>query len=185
MRYAKIDECEICNGIGVGVSLFVQGCYRHCNGCFNPETWDFNGGKEWNDEVKNQFLTLVDRPYIQRVTLLGGEPLAYENLPEVYDLVKTIKEKFPDKKIWLYTGYELSCGINERGDLVGDFANADTGWDNGLLKNHIVRACDVVVDGEYVEELRDLTLAFRGSSNQRLIDVKKTIEEKQIVLYAI
>lgn len=185
MRYAKIDECEICNGIGVGVSLFVQGCHHHCKGCFNPETWDFDGGKEWNKEIKNQFLALVDRPYIQRVTLLGGEPLAYRNLPEVYNLVKTIKVKFPDKKIWLYTGYKLSCGINEHGDLVGDFANADTGWDNGLLSNHIVRACDVVVDGEYVEELRDLTLAFRGSSNQRLIDVKKTIQEKQIVLYAI
>ena len=185
MRYASIRDMDISNGVGIGVALFVQGCYRHCKGCFNPETWDFNGGKEWNKEIKNQFLTLVDRPYIQRVTLLGGEPLAYENLPEVYDLVKTIKEKFSDKKIWLYTGYKLSCGINERGDLVGDFANADIGWDNGLLSNHIVRACDVVVDGEYVEELRDLTLAFRGSSNQRLIDVKKTIEEKQIVLYAI
>ena len=185
MRYASIRSMDISNGEDVGVALFVQGCHRHCVGCFNPDTWDFNDGKEWTKEVQNKFLDLIDRPYIQRVTLLGGEPLAYENLPEVYDLVKTIKEKFPDKKIWLYTGYELSCGINECGDLVGDFADADTGWDNGLLRNHIIRNCDIVVDGEYKEELRDLNLAFRGSSNQRLIDVKKTIQEKQIVLYTI
>ncbi|EXM37664.1 ribonucleoside-triphosphate reductase [Ruminococcus albus SY3] len=183
MRYANIDNCEIVNGEDIGATLYVQGCHRHCKNCFNPETWDFNGGKEWNDEVKNQFLALIDRPYIKRVTILGGEPLAYENLPEVYDLVKTIKEKFPDKKIWLYTGYELSCGINERGDLVGDFANADIGWDNGLLSNHIVRACDVVVDGDFRDELKDYTLQFRGSSNQRLIDVQKTISQGQIVLW--
>ena len=103
MRYAKIDECEICNGIGVGVSLFVQGCYRHCNGCFNPETWDFNGGKEWNDEVKNQFLTLVDRPYIQRVTLLGGEPLVEYNRELVLTILKKVKETYPEDVI-LVTG---------------------------------------------------------------------------------
>ena len=185
MRYAKIDDCEICNGSGVGVSLFVQGCYSHCKGCFNPETWDFNGGQEWTEEVQNKFLDLIDRPFIKRVSILGGEPLAYDNLPDVYDIIKLIKNKFSDKKIWLYTGYTLSCGANERGELLGDFANADIGWDNGLLRNHIIRNCDVVVDGAYKEELRDLTLAFRGSSNQRVIDVKQTIQEKQIVLYTI
>lgn len=184
MRYAKIDDCEICNGSGVGVSLFVQGCHRHCKGCFNPETWDFDGGKEWNKEIKNQFLALVDRPYIQRVSILGGEPLDYENLHhenlhDVYDLVKTIKEKYPDKKIWLYTGYTLSdtdfCNIN------GLKINSEF----DIYEFGIIRSCDVIVDGEYKEELRDLTLAFRGSSNQRLIDVKKTMQEKQIVLYTI
>ena len=185
MRYASIRSMDISNGEDIGVALFVQGCYSHCKGCFNPETWDFNGGKEWTEEVQNKFLDLVDKPFIKRVSILGGEPLAYENLPDVYDLVKTIKEKYPDKKIWLYTGYTLNCGTNERGELLGDFANADIGWDNGLLRNHIIRNCDVVVDGAYKEELRDLTLAFRGSSNQRLIDVKQTIKEKQIVLYTI
>jgi len=185
MRYASIRDMDISNGIGIGVALFVQGCHRHCKGCFNPSTWDFNGGQEWTEEVQNKFLALIDKPFIKRVSILGGEPLDYENLPDVYDLIKTIKEKYPDKKIWLYTGYTLSCGTNERGELLGDFANADTGWDNGLLRNHIIRNCDIIVDGEYKEELRDLTLAFRGSSNQRLIDVKKTIQEKQIVLYTI
>ena len=183
MRYASIRDMDISNGVGIGVALFVQGCHRHCVGCFNPDTWDFNGGKEWTKEVQDKFLTLIDRPFIKRVSILGGEPLDYENLPDVYDLVKVIKEKFPDKKIWLYTGYTLSCGVNQRGELVGDFANADIGWDNGLLSNHIIRNCDVIVDGDYREELRDLTLAFRGSSNQRVIDVKRTIADKEIMLY--
>lgn len=183
MKYASIRKLDISNGEEIGVSLFVQGCNRHCPNCFNPETWDFNGGKEWNEEIKNQFLALIDRPYIKRVTLLGGEPLAYENLPDVYDLVIEIKQKYPTKKIWLYTGYELDCGIGKNGEILGDFADADTGWDNGLLRNHIIRNCDVIVDGAYINNLRDLTLPFRGSSNQRIIDVQNTIKAKQIVLY--
>lgn len=174
MRYAKIDDCEICNGSGVGVSLFVQGCHRHCKGCFNSETWDFNGGKEWNDEVKNQFLTLVDRPYIQRVTLLGGEALAFENQPDILFLIRDLKNQFPDKKIWLYTGYTLSENDFEERGIIAPIKP---------FLNEILRSCDVIVDGEYKEELRDLTLAFRGSSNQRLIDVKKTIQEKTIILW--
>lgn len=183
MRYASIRTLDISNGEDIGVSLFVQGCHQHCFNCFNPGTWDFNGGKEWTDDVQKQFLSLVSRPYIKRITILGGEPLAYENLPEVYDLVDTIKEQYPDKKVWLYTGYTLSYGFNECGNLVGDFTNADIGWDNGLLRNHILRNCDIVVDGEYIDEQRDITLAFRGSRNQRVIDVKKTLEQNQIVLY--
>ena len=183
MRYASIRTLDISNGEDIGVSLFVQGCHQHCHNCFNPETWDFNGGKEWTDDVQKQFLSLVSRPYIKRVTILGGEPLAYENLPEVYDLVDTIKEQYPDKKVWLYTGYTLSYDFDECGNLVGDFTNADIGWDNGLLRNHILRNCDIVVDGEYIDEQRDITLAFRGSRNQRVIDVKKTLKQNQIVLY--
>ena len=183
MRYAGIDKCDLCNGLDIGTSLYVQGCNRHCLNCFNPETWDFNGGKEWNEETKKQFLALVDRPYIHRISFLGGEPLAYENLPDVYDLVKEIKEKYPNKKIWLYTGYTLGCGVDKQGYLLGDFANADIGWDNGLLRNQIIRLCDVIVDGAYIDELRNLSLPFRGSSNQRLIDVKETIKNKEITLW--
>lgn len=179
MRYASIRDMDISNGIGIGVALFVQGCHRHCKGCFNPSTWDFNGGQEWTEEVQNKFLALIDKPFIKRVSILGGEPLDYENLPNVYDLVKTIKEKYPDKKIWLYTGYTLSdtdfCNIN------GLKINSEF----DIYEFGIVRNCDIIVDGEYKEELRDLNLAFRGSSNQRVIDVKKTIQEKQIVLYTI
>lgn len=185
MRYASIRSMDISNGEEFGVALFVQGCHQHCFNCFNPESWDFNGGEEWTDEVKQNFLKLVDRPYIKRVTLLGGEPLTYENLPDVYDLVIEIKQKYPTKKIWLYTGYELDCGIDKNGELLGGFANADTGWDNGVLRNQIIRNCDVIVDGPYKDNLRDFHLKFRGSSNQRIIDVKETIKEKKIVLYEL
>ena len=175
MRYALIREMDISNGKNIGVSLFVQGCHFHCNGCFNQITWDFNGGKEWNNEIKNKFFQLINKPFIKRVSILGGEPLEYNNLPDIYDLIKEIKTKFPDKDIWLYTGYTLSINNFD--------TSVDVCWDNGLLRNYILAMCDVVVDGPYIEEQRDITLAFRGSKNQRLIDVKQTLEQKQIVLY--
>lgn len=187
MRYASIRKLDISNGEEIGVSLFVQGCNQHCSNCFNPETWDFNGGKEWNEEIKNQFLALVDRPYIKRVTLLGGEPLAYGNLCGVYDIVRAIKTQFPFKKIWLYTGYTLSFNVNKQDFFVGaigDFTNVEVSLDKGgALINLILRLCDVVVDGAYIDNLRDLTLPFRGSSNQRIIDVQNSIKAGQIVLY--
>ena len=173
MRYALIREMDVSNGEGIGVSLFVQGCHFHCKGCFNQETWDFNGGKEWNEEIKNKFLQLIDKPFIIRISFLGGEPLAYENLPDIYDLIKEIKTKFPNKDIWIYTGYELS---------IGDFdTSVDICWDNGLLRNFILAMCDVVVDGPFIKEQRDLTLKFAGSSNQRLIDVKETLKQNKSV----
>lgn len=177
MRYALIREMDISNGEGVGVSLFVQGCSIHCKGCFNQEIWSFNSGKEWNNKTQDKFFQLIERPFIVRISILGGEPLEYNNLPDIYDLIKEIKIKFPDKNIWLYTGFTLS--INNFDTTV------DVGWDNGLLRNYILAMCDVVVDGPYIESQRDITLAFRGSKNQRLIDVKKTIEQNQIVLYEL
>ena len=110
MRYASIRKLDISNGEGVGVALFVQGCRfnPHCYNCFNPDTWDFNGGKEWTPEIKDKFLELIDRPYIKRVSILGGEPLADENLDDIFDLISEIKRRFSDTKtIWLYTGYTL------------------------------------------------------------------------------
>lgn len=177
MRYASIRSLDISNGEDIGVSLFVQGCHKHCKNCFNPETWDFNGGKEWNCATKKQFLNLVDRPFIKRVTILGGEPLADENLSDVHDIVTIIKNKFPHKKIWLYTGSTLyDCdfhGVN----------GMNCNCDEDVYWYQIIRKCDVIVDGEYKDELRDITLQFRGSSNQRLIDVKKTINAGRIVLW--
>ena len=173
MRYALMREMDISNGKGIGVSLFVQGCPIHCKGCFNQDIWGFDGGKEWTQEAKNKFFYLIDRPYIKRVSILGGEPLVYENLPDVYDLIKEIRTKFPDKDIWLYTGYTLS---------INDFdTSIDISWDNGLLRNFILAMCDVVVDGPYIEEQRDLTIAFRGSRNQRLINVRETLKQNKIV----
>lgn len=179
MRYASMRSLDISNGENVGVSLFVQGCDRHCYNCFNPETWDFNGGKEWTDKTKNKFLKLIDRPYIKRVSLLGGEPLAEPNLDEVLSLVKEICISFPEKSIWLYTGYAwnhvmypiVTDDINLKRDKILE------------MRKDIVSNVDVLVDGEYMDEQRDVTLKWRGSKNQRVIDVKESIAQNKIVLY--
>lgn len=167
MRYAAIEKCEICNGNDVGVSLYVQGCPIHCNGCFNQSTWDFNGGNKWDDEVESKLLDLIKLPYIKRISILGGEPLADQNVNGITGLIDDIvteKEwgNLPDDfKIWLYTGYQL---------------------DDDVSKQVIFRFVDYVVDGPYVQELRDITLKFRGSSNQRIIDCKASIKAGKIVI---
>ena len=165
MRYALIRKMDISNGPGVGVSLFVQGCHLHCKGCFNSTAWDFNGGKEWNDDVKQKFLELASRPYIKRISILGGEPLSPENSYDIYELITEINDKLPDKVIWLYTGYLFEYAINNESN------------------RKILELCDVVVDDRYVEELKDIGLPWRGSSNQRVIDVQETLKQNKIVLY--
>ena len=181
MRFASMRNLDISNGEGVGVSLFVQGCDRHCFNCFNPDTWDFNGGKEWTEETKNKFIKLIDRPYINRISVLGGEPLAEQNLDEVLSLIKEIRISFPEKTIWLYTGYDfdlLNSKYNEY-KYTPFAANADE-W---LTRWEIISNVDVLVDGEYIDEQRDVTLKWRGSKNQRVIDVKESIAQNKIVLY--
>ena len=150
MRYASIRKLDISNGEGVGISLFVQGCPFHCYNCFNQETWDFNGGFEWTEDIKEYFLDLADHPYIGRISILGGEPLCNENAPDVLELIKDIRERYGDsKKIWVYTG------------------NVIESIDINLLTN-----IDVLVDGRYIDDERDLNLAFRGSANQRIIRLR-------------
>lgn len=181
MRYASIRSLDISNGEGVGVSLFVQGCDRHCFNCFNSETWDFNGGKEWTEEAKNKFMELIDRPYIRRISVLGGEPLAEQNLDEVLSLIKEIHILYPEKAIWLYSGYNfdlLNSKYNEY-KYTPFAANADE-W---LTRWEIISNVDVLVDGEYIDEQKDLTLKWRGSKNQNCIDVKQSLAQNKMVLY--
>jgi anaerobic ribonucleoside-triphosphate reductase activating protein len=161
MKYADIDKCEMCNGNDIGTTLFVQGCPYHCRNCFNPETWDFNGGKEWTEEVEQNFIKSIDKPYIKRVSFLGGEPLANENAAQVLRLISIIKRLYPDKKIWVYSG--------------NIFENLRTTYDLSQI--------DYIVDGLYMDNLRDVTLAFRGSLNQRIIDVKKSLMTNRTELY--
>lgn len=209
MRYAQIRSIDISNGEGVGLSLFVQGCDKkpHCKNCFNPETWDFNGGKEWTEETKNKFLELIDRPYIKRVSILGGEPLAEQNLDGVLDLIQTIREKypipqndnrenpyklrvsendnsdeirisFPKKAIWLYTGYQISEIVKqEQYEKVSGIPDI---WSK---RWEIISNVDVLVDGEYIDEERDVTLKWRGSSNQHVIEVQQSLAQNKLVLY--
>lgn len=149
MRYALMRKMDISNGAFVGVSLFVQGCHFHCKNCFNEETWDFKGGHEWTQETKERFLELMNKPYIKRISILGGEPLANENVEDVVDLMKTIVQKYPDKDIWVYSGYTMEA-IKKRG------------------LDDVLKYADVIVDGQYVDGLRDIRLKWRGSSNQRI-----------------
>lgn len=181
MRYAQIRSMDISNGEGVGVSLFVQGCPFHCKNCFNSETWDFNGGKEWTEKTKNKFMELIDRPYIRRISILGGEPLAEQNLDEVLSLIKEIRISFPEKTIWLYTGYNFDLLKSQYDEYkYTPFAASADEW---LTRWEIISNVDVFVDGEYIDEQKDLTLKFRGSKNQHVIDVKQSLSQKKMVLY--
>ena len=178
MRYAQIRSMDISNGEGVGVSLFVQGCPFHCKNCFNSETWDFNGGKEWTEEIKDKFMELINRPYIKRVSFLGGECLAEQNLDEVLKLVQEIRISYPEKTIWLYTGYELSEIIKqEQHEKVSGIPDV---WSK---RWEIIKLCNIVVDGEYIDEQKDLALKFKGSKNQRVINVEQSLAQNKVVLY--
>lgn len=179
MRYASIRNLDISNGEGVGVSFFVQGCPFHCKNCFNSETWDFNGGKEWTEETKNKFMELINRPYIKRVSFLGGECLADQNLDEILKLVKQIRISFPEKTIWLYTGFTWNQIMHP---IVTDDFNTER--DKILEKRKkIVSSCNVLIDGKYIDEQKDLTKKWAGSSNQRVIDIQKSLAQNKIVLY--
>ena len=183
MNYAQIRSMDISNGEGIGVSLFVQGCDFHCKNCFNSETWEFSKGQEWNDKTKNQFLKLIETPFIQRVSILGGEPLHPQNVQNVLKIVDEIRVSYPTKNIWLYTGYtweEIWIKDNiKTGDKVKDMSEKSI----KNLRRQVVRMCDVLIDGRYVDELRDISLHWRGSSNQRVINVQETLKQNQIVLW--
>ncbi len=184
MRYAQIRSMDISNGEGVGISLFVQGCPFHCKNCFNSETWDFNGGKEWTEETKNKFIELINRPYIKRVSFLGGECLAEQNLDEVLKLIQQIRNSFPEKTIWLYTGYEWNQIMNIK--VTQPFFSCqdlESKIQNVLKRQEIIKMCNVVVDGEYIDEQQDFSLKFRGSKNQRVINVKESLKQGKVVLY--
>lgn len=180
MRYAQIRSMDISNGEGVGVSLFVQGCPFHCKNCFNSDTWDFNGGKEWTEEIKDKFMELINRPYIKRVSFLGGECLAEQNLDEVLKLVQEIRISFPEKTIWLYTGYAWEQLVYSR---MPSGVGKEKEFLNWNRRNEIISNIDICIDGEYVDNLKDLTLKWRGSKNQRVIDVKQSLAQNRVVLY--
>ena len=162
MRYNKIRKMDISNGPGVRVSIFFQGCHFHCPGCFNQETWDFNGGKEFNQTTINHVLDLCDNDVITGLSILGGEPLNPKNILGSTKLAKLFKEKYPDKTIWLWSGYLFDEYIHDK---------------------EIVNYLDVIIDGQFKIELSNPLLQYKGSSNQRVIDVKKSVKNKKIVLY--
>lgn len=175
MNYHKIEKTSVANGTGVRVVLWVSGCSLHCKGCHNPETWDLNSGKPFNEEAKKELFEALDKPYIQGITFSGGHPLENENVQTIYLLIKEIKEKFPTKDIWLYTGYTL--------EQIFPTVVTDNFDINRFYRQTSVLMCDVVVDGKYIEDLRDITLKWKGSGNQRVVDIGKTVRKGKIVLY--
>ncbi len=170
MNYGTIKKCDVANGPGVRVSLFVSGCTHHCKGCFNPETWDFGYGKEFSSETEDEILKLMSPDYIKGFSILGGEPFEPQNQPAITKLLRKVKHSFPEKTVWCYSGYTID------GDIMNPESRIRTGYTDEML-GYI----DVLVDGEFIEERKNLNLKFRGSENQRLIDVKKTLTGENIV----
>lgn len=172
MKYAQIRSMDISNGEDIGIALFTQGCDFHCPNCFNKETWDWNAGKEWDIQTQELFINMLNNKYVKRVSILGGEPLHANSVETIYEILSEIKRKYPDIKIWLYTGYTLEEIFDDR-----------TNEQFGGIRQTVIKLCDIVVDGRYIDRLKDATLLWRGSSNQRVIDVQKSLEKDQIVLF--
>ena len=161
MNYGNIKECDIADGPGVRVSLFVSGCRHHCKGCFNKETWDFDYGMPYTKETEDEIIRLLAPSYIQGITLLGGEPFEPENQKELAGLLKRVRETYPDKDIWCYTGYLYDVDLPEGGRVHTE------------VTEEMLSYIDVLVDGEFIEEEKDVTLVFRGSRNQRITELGK------------
>ena len=176
MNYIKISKNDIANGTGIGVVLWVSGCCCRCYNCHNPSTWDFNAGQPFTEDTMQEILSELAKPYISHFTLSGGHPLEHQNINTVYRIVKTVKEKFPDKTIWLYTGYTWE-------EILEQYKIWEDHEVNGICSLDVVSYCDVLVDGRYEDDKRDISLAWRGSSNQRVIDIKESLKQNSIVLF--
>lgn len=171
MNYATIKNCDIANGPGVRISLFVSGCTHRCKGCFNEVAWDFDYGQPFTQETIEEILNMLAPPHIAGITLLGGEPFEPQNQPALLDLLRQIKAKMPEKSIWAFSGY-----LFEKDILAGRLGPQE-------ITQEFVSYLDVLVDGPFVLEKKDLMLRFRGSSNQRLIDVKASLRSGTTVLW--
>ena len=161
MKYNKIRKMDISNGPGVRVSIFMQGCSFNCKNCFNPETHDFNGGKDFDDSTIDRILKLCDNENVEGLSILGGEPMHPKNINGTTKLAKAFKEKYPEKNVWAWSGFK---------------------FDKDLKDKEVVKYLDVLVDGQYVDEQHNPKLEWRGSENQRVIDVPKSLEQNKVVM---
>lgn len=171
MNYATIKPVDVANGPGVRVSLFVSGCTHKCKGCFNSEAWDFNYGKPFDETAKEEIFNALEHSYIEGFSLLGGEPFEPQNQAALLPFLKELKQKFSDKTVWCYSGYTFETDI-----LAGKLGNPD-------ITKEMISLIDILVDGKFVEEKKDLHLRFRGSSNQRIIDVQKSLKANETILW--
>lgn len=170
MNYGAIKKCDIANGVGVRTVLFASGCTHHCKGCFQPETWNFDYGERYTKETEDEIIESLRPDYVDGITLLGGEPFEPENQRELVKLLRRIKKELPQKTVWSFSGYTYE-------ELTGDSRAVCE------VTNEMLSMLDVLVDGEFVEAKRNISLRFRGSENQRLIDMNKTRKEGKIVLW--
>ncbi len=170
MHYSTIKDCDIANGIGVRITLFVSGCTNHCKNCFQPQTWDFDFGEPFTEETEEKLLAMLKPDYINGLTLLGGEPMEPQNQRALVPFLKRVREAYPNKNIWCFTGFTY------------EILKTDGSHPRCEVTDEMLSLIDVLVDGRYVDELKDLTLQFRGSSNQRLIDMVKTRENGEVTL---
>ena len=171
MNYAEIKNCDIANGEGIRVSLFVSGCTHHCKNCFNSEAWDFEYGQPFTEEIKDKILEYLSPDYVDGLSLLGGEPFEPQNQQALLPFLKKVKEKYPNKDIWCYSGYLLDEELLKESRARCEYTD------------EMLSLIDVLVDGEFVQDLYDISLAYRGSSNQRIIDVKSSLEQNKIIAY--
>ena len=171
MNYATIKPRDIANGPGVRVSLFVSGCTHRCKGCFNEVAWDFNYGEPFTEETIDSILTMLEPPFVRGLTLLGGEPFEPQNQGPIVELLRKIKEKYPEKSIWAFSGY-----LFDRDILPGRLGDPE-------ITKEYLSYLDVLVDGPFIEARKNLSLRFRGSDNQRLIDVPKSLKAGKVVLW--
>ena len=187
MFYGNIKDCDVANGPGIRVTLFVSGCTNACPGCFQKQTWDFRYGEAFTDETEQKFLRMLKPSYVRGLTLLGGEPFEPENQRALVPFLKRVRTEAPEKDIWCFTGNRLEelTGAAKDGELImdGDPRQSRAAHLRCEVTDEMLDLIDVLVDGRFVERLKDLSLEFRGSSNQRLIDLPQTIAEGQIVLW--
>ena len=171
MNYADIKQYDVANGPGVRVSVFVSGCTHYCKGCFNKEAWDFDYGLPFTEETIRMVVKYMEPPYVKGLTVLGGEPLEPQNQPAVLAMLRKVKEAYPEKSVWMFSGYDYEK------DILGRM------WNEIPETKEILSCLDVLVDGEFVEELKNLSLRFKGSSNQRTILVQESLKAGQVILY--
>ncbi len=191
MNYLKIDKEDLCNGEGLRVVLWLSGCSHKCKGCQNPQTWDANSGILFDESAKKELFRELDKDYISGLTLTGGDPLFESNLDGMLDLVADVNKRYntssdeirlskPEKSIWLYTGYTLE-------DIAGGRAYDKNGaffmFEDDRKRYQIISSCDVLIDGRFIDTQRDMTLKWRGSKNQRVIDIQKSLQKGEVVLW--
>lgn len=179
MNYLKIDHDDVCNGIGLRCTIWLSGCSHHCPSCQNPQTWNPDSGIPFDESAKQEIINELSKDYISGITFSGGDPLHENNLKDVVNLIFKVKENFPQKTIWLYTGYSFE----ELKEMYKTMQFSFSPYNECRVRWDIIKMCDVLVDGEYIEEQKDITLKWRGSKNQRVINIPETLKQNKIVLY--